>query len=839
MAYPTAIAAQLHQRYLSEQLGNVLNADHVWGQFFGDGKPIWRRIAGNNTNHGNVLYLIVKLFVSGGQRKFLPTLWDYKDQVYRAYHSAPYIANILGISIPTVERAIFYCVGLGLIDYKVIRDPKGVPTRHFALNYDKLLSEIAKAVQKPHYSFLQMISSIRSSCSFHIYSSTLLKKDHIENPDQPAEAKPDLESEISALTSEPLSLQTRGEEKRQEKECMKNGCLIEKTAKQDLISSSFNCQDLNLSTQVARVDEIVNKNIKLKTDAIATAFRDQVLKFFVASFKVASRKIPKTKKVKSWMARHLPEGDRYFGEKRERPTQYKRRISKVESGVGQSDFENLEQLQACQQALTHYFVDKGYPLEIAAKDARWIIDDEKKGMRSVLVGKFKNNKPFELTEEWEIKLGTPYPILLNFVGEKIKFDKESRANYLSRAEKKLKGSKLYASVVWDECKADIKRQDPNIIQAIKLGQNVAASANIPRYISETFKPETSAEEAARTLAVIEELCLSLEESKIKHQHMLNNQGFDSSKMLEAVKQNTDKFYPDRVLQPENKHPIAETVEMPAIDYGNLTKAMPAAGAEDEVIKPRPAAEKKVKAKNIPPNPAAQAIIREALNPGESVKNYLIEIDSYLKRRHIQDIYSKGVKAAFENNLPVTKTELGAITGIDFDNITEEIKVNILQNLPKKTVAIDPNKGNNDIALKADGLLNNLKTRGEGMKIALANSFPVNFDDEGNPVAIDFIRLEGESSREAADRVMDKVTYKEPESTAIDPENPYAEGHGLAHQIYIPEAIEKGEGLSKKEINRIKEKLKSDSTKHGSVTYALKDQLDLNARRNKPGRAEDL
>ena len=195
------------------------------------------------------------------------------------------------------------------------------------------------------------------------------------------------------------------------------------------------------------------------------------------------------------MAEHKPQGDRYFQVKNQQAEIRER--GKMSSILGMSEFKSIEDLRECQKQLTLYFAQKEDPQK-AADRASWMIKAEKQGERSPFVEDFLNGLPIGswCKKEWEVAPGKVAPIFRSYLRFKLRRGEDTFEQVNQNINWFLKSSESLEDC-WNECKRLIAIEKPRLMKAAELGQN-PLSLNIPQWIIDIYRPETTIKEAADT-----------------------------------------------------------------------------------------------------------------------------------------------------------------------------------------------------------------------------------------------------------------------------------------------------------------------------------------------------
>lgn len=200
--------------------------------------------------------------------------------------------------------------------------------------------------------------------------------------------------------------------------------------------------------------------------------------------------------------KHEPKYDKYINHNNQQ-TEIRDR-AKSYSALGHSAFESVEQMQECQIALAKYYAQKLDSIA-AAEKAKWTIKGEKDGERSPFVDDFLKGNAIGTScmREWDVEPGRVAPVLLAYLRCKLRRDGDTHAQSIDRVTWQLKDSQAMTKH-WAECKRLIAIEEPRLRVAIQLGQNPVA-LQIPEWIIETFRPETTVESVTNTAIALGEI----------------------------------------------------------------------------------------------------------------------------------------------------------------------------------------------------------------------------------------------------------------------------------------------------------------------------------------------
>lgn len=282
--------------------------------------------------------------------------------------------------------------------------------------------------------------------------------------------------------------------------------------------------------------------------------------------------------LKEDMAKHSPQGDRFF-QVRSRKGLSRMQLevrsrAKMDSAVGMSGCKDVEELRECQKQLTKYFAKQMEPVK-AAEKASWIIKAEKQGERSLYVQDYLDGKAIGswCKEEWEIEPGIIAPVLIAYLRCKLRKNGDTHAHSLNRVSWELKNRTLTANH-WAECKRLIDIEKPRLEKALELGQDLVTQ-NVPEWIIEIYRPEVSVERAAETAEVlgaiatqyndrVEQVQRQLEPAQYADHLLEDNKGSALSKLKKALGLPTaekacDEDEASRLIEEEERKKAADAV----------------------------------------------------------------------------------------------------------------------------------------------------------------------------------------------------------------------------------------------------------------------------------------
>lgn len=360
----------------------------------------------------------------------------HHDIGYSFYHSAKHFAADLFISVSTVYKLIKDLEAEGWIEIYHKQDVFGRKIYHLKLKIENFIKR-AEIYMQSHLSFFD--KRIYQNLPNDSYINK--QKKQINNIEQEENF-----SDQRNSTTDPIRIENRSVE-----------------AKSGNVESSY--LDCPEEINDPQVDEKINSNPVLKKD----------------------------------MAKHTPQGDRYFGQGNQQSEVRGR--AKMDSVLGFSEFKSIEDMRECQKQVTRYFAKKELP-EKAAEKAYWVIDGECKGKRSPFVQDYLDGVAIGswCKEEWEIEPGIIAPVLIAYLRCKLRKNGDTHAHSLNRVSWELKNRNLTANH-WAECKRLIDIEKPRLEKALERGQDLVTQ-NVPEWIIEIYRPEVSVERAAETAEVL-------------------------------------------------------------------------------------------------------------------------------------------------------------------------------------------------------------------------------------------------------------------------------------------------------------------------------------------------
>ncbi len=485
---------------LSHILNSILNQEPVQKLAFGT-RFLWEMIAGNN-NYGRVLQAIVfahQPTVDG--RNKLKT-W-YGDRFY-FWHTAEQFSNELNMPVSTVRRAIRRLKKIGLITCRIMKNDFGITCYHIALEFDAFFNFLKSLMKRLGY---KVIIPDRSDRSFPSYIEENIKKekkdpygDHTSSEPQEKYNSPDTEVDCAPRSGRANLSQDKCtnsnatvESLTEQRDCTWSGDpTVPRAEKKDKKVSSLRCRPILKNKSSAEVEQKINNDEKVNDE----------------------QKINKDMPP----AKHIPEGDRFFGERKQQQPQIREK-AKFNSALGHSAFKSIEHMQECQKELAKHF-GKTLDAIVASEKAYWIIDAETKGKRSPWVEDFLNEQAIGTwcKKEWEVEPGKIAPAFLAYLRCMLRRDGDTHAQTVQKVSWQLKDEETLP-LHWAECKRLIDLERPRLQKAIQLGQNLVA-LKIPEWIIEVFRPPLKIESVAETAEALGTIAIQYSETVEQAQQQL-------------------------------------------------------------------------------------------------------------------------------------------------------------------------------------------------------------------------------------------------------------------------------------------------------------------------------
>ncbi|MGL4622456.1 MAG: hypothetical protein ACRCZS_25925, partial [Chroococcidiopsis sp.] len=398
-----AIAETEKQRSLANKLTTFLYSESV-KNFFCNQRNLCLGMIGKANKAAILRKIVTRHLTKDGEELYLKY---HHDIGYSFYHSAKQFAAELFISVSSVYRLINDLADEGWIEIYHKQDLFGRKIYHLKLKVETFLKR-AQIYMQSHLSILD-----KCIYSDRVNDSYINKQKKEKNNIERDRAEKNFSDQKNSST-DPISIENGSVEAKSR--------VVNCSISKDTAPLPLDCPE---EIKIPQVDEKINKEkpkLKKHRDTASKVFRLlQMMNALNPSLLVTRYSLLKTKQ----MAKHTPQGDRYFGQ-RNQQSEVKSR-AKMDSAVGMSGFTDVEELRECQRQLTGYFAKQMEPVK-AAEKASWIIKAERQGERSPFVQDFLDGVAIGswCKKEWEIEPGIIFPVFRGYLLNKLRRGEDTR-----------------------------------------------------------------------------------------------------------------------------------------------------------------------------------------------------------------------------------------------------------------------------------------------------------------------------------------------------------------------------------------------------------------------------